>query len=193
MGVRIYDDLPEEQFEEGYSSEPTTFPTVRDGRYEGTITFADDEVDPAEQWDTMDGVPVHYRTRLKATINGDGPFTGRRVFGRVSTKPFKAGKNSDKLTSTATRALNSIGEKDRAAEATTPVQLARAVTEVFASGTKAVFDVQLQASYQENGSWVNVRGEENFPKDDAGNPIPELDGPNGKVRGYPEFRIVSAA
>lgn len=190
MAVNIFGDLPEEQFEENFDANFTGLP-LRKGRYEGIITFADDEVNPAEQWDAVaGGPPTHYRTRLKAIVDG----RGARAYANISTKPFKAGKDTEKMTSMAVRLLQRLGEKERATEATTPVDLARAITNVLAGGVHAIFDVDWETSYQDQGQWVNVRGEENFPKDGEGNPIPTIIAPDGKeCRARATFQVVAAA
>lgn len=182
--VNIFSELPIEQFEEGFDPLAVNLP-LRKGRYDGVITFQDRDADPAEQWGQMNGgPPTHYWTNLRFTVAEGQEGEGKAAFAFIGTKPFALDKKAAKpvLTSQAAEILRKLNEKDRAKEAESPVALAQAVTHVLGGGKPATVDVDWEtgscrACGQRGVKWTTltptgVRGEDNFPRDEDGNPIP---------------------
>lgn len=200
MSISIYDNLPTEKFGDAFDA-TAKGGIVRKGEYHGTIKFANEDAAPAEQWDEIRNAPGFFYTNIVATVNGGGPFDGAAVRGFLSTKPFKAGRNTNKVTTSATRFLVAVGETDKAVAADDSLTLARTVTEVIGeTGVPAKFFVDWTAQCrgcQERGvdrRASTVRGEENFNTDDAGNPIPKTACPTctQPLVGQAEFRVIGA-
>lgn len=195
MGVDIFSELPHEKFEEGYNPSFTGLP-VRKGRYEGVVQFQDQ----LKEWVAVNGTvdPIHYYTRLEAVTEG-----GRKVRGFTSTKPFKAGRDTNILTNSAVRLLRSLGKREEAVAAEGPVDLARALTTTIGDGIAAIIDVDWTAECKDcrlrgvkhsQTTPCKVYGEDNFPHDVEGNPSPNVECPTcgAELRANAEFKVFGA-
>lgn len=197
--ANIFDILPEEKFEEGYDPTFAGLP-LRKGRYEATVKFRINDVPIGERFGLINGSPMHVYAKLMAHIEGKG-----FADGFISTKPFKAGSDTEKLTSTAVRFLRSLGQRELAIAADTPKKLAEAIGEVIGEdGVRAVVNVNWETDScrdcrdrglkNSKNTPISVRGEDNFPHDAEGNPIPEADCPTcgATLRAQAKFNVVGA-
>jgi hypothetical protein len=188
--MSIFDELPEEEFVEGY--DPTaSFVPLRKGKYEGVLTFADDETEPVDQWKPTKG---NAYADFKIVTED-----GKRSKSRIFTHPYQQPRDSGKYTSAAGQLLMKLAGRDVASRATSVRELVRLLTDTIGNrGVPVIFTNDWKAECRDcskNGvKTAKVQGEENFPTTDDGTPIPSVACPNCQqdIPAYAEFRVIAA-